>query len=175
VIEREHRRFVEAASAAVAGFAVNWELIGRIGMKTSARNQLLGEVASIKHGAVNDEVTLALPGGQTIVAVVTHESTEALGLAVGGQACALVKASWVILATEDDGAPLRLSTRNQLRGVVSDVKRGAVNSEVLLALDGGVTLAAIVTNESVDALALAKGVKALAAFKASSVILAVNG
>jgi molybdate transport system regulatory protein len=175
VIEREHRRFVEAASAAVAGFAVNWELIGRIGMKTSARNQLLGEVASIKHGAVNDEVTLALPGGQTIVAVVTHESTEALGLAVGGQACALVKASWVMLATEDDGAPLRLSTRNQLRGVVSDVKRGAVNSEVLLALDGGVTLAAIVTNESVDALALAKGVKALAAFKASSVILAVNG
>ncbi len=144
-------------------------------MKTSARNQLFGEVASIKHGAVNDEVTLALPGGQTIVAVVTHESTEALGLAVGGQACALVKASWVILATEDDGAPLRLSTRNQLRGVVSDVKRGAVNSEVLLALDGGVTLAAIVTNESIDALALVKGVKALAAFKASSVILAVNG
>ena len=37
VIEREHRRFVEAASAAVEGFAVNWELIGRIGMKRSAR------------------------------------------------------------------------------------------------------------------------------------------
>ncbi|WP_323119888.1 TOBE domain-containing protein [Burkholderia alba] len=174
-IEREHRRFIDAASAAVEGFAINWELIGRIGMKTSARNQLFGKVASIKHGAVNDEVSLALPGGQTIVAVLTHESTEALALAVGADACALVKASWVILATEDDGAPLKLSTRNQLRGVVEDVKRGAVNSEVLLALDGGVTLAAIVTNESVDTLALAKGAKALAAFKASSVILAVNG
>ncbi|WP_207880566.1 molybdopterin-binding protein, partial [Pseudomonas sp. 32_A] len=63
----------------------------------------------------------------------------------------------------------------QLQGVVETVTRGAVNSEVLLALDGGMTLAAIVTNDSVDALGLAQGVSAVAAFKASSVILAVNG
>ena len=66
-IEREHRRFIEAASAAVAGFDVDWALIGRIGMKTSARNQLFGKVASIVRGTVNDEVTLTLPGGQPIV------------------------------------------------------------------------------------------------------------
>ncbi|AOJ05233.1 MULTISPECIES: TOBE domain-containing protein [Burkholderia] len=173
-IEREHRRFIDAASAAVEGFAVNWELIGRIGMKTSARNQLFGKVLLVKHGAVNDEVVLALPGDHTITAVVTHESTEALGLTPGVDACALVKASWIVLAV-DDGAPLKLSARNQLPGVVETVTRGAVNSEVLLALDGGMTLAAIVTNDSVDALGLAKGVSAVAAFKASSVILAVNG
>ncbi|MBS2131333.1 TOBE domain-containing protein [Burkholderia thailandensis] len=173
-IEREHRRFIDAASAAVEGFEGNWELIGRIGMKTSARNQLFGKVLAIKHGAVNDEVLLALPGEHTITAVVTHESTQELGLAPGVDACALVKASWVVLAVED-GSPLRLSARNQLHGVVETVTRGAVNSEVLLALDGGMTLAAIVTNDSVDALGLAKGVSAVAAFKASSVILAVNG
>ncbi|SMF99433.1 TOBE domain-containing protein [Burkholderia singularis] len=173
-IEREHRRFIDAASAAVEGFALNWELIGRIGMKTSARNQLFGKVASVRRGAVNDEVSLVLPGGQTIVAVLTHESTDALGLAPGVDACALVKASWVVLAV-DDGAPLKLSARNQLHGIVGTVTRGAVNSEVLLALDGGTTLAAIVTNDSVDALGLAKGARAIAAFKASSVILAVSG
>ncbi|WP_324658335.1 TOBE domain-containing protein [Burkholderia thailandensis] len=173
-IEREHRRFIDAASAAVEGFEGNWELIGRIGMKTSARTQLFGKVLAIKHGAVNDEVLLALPGEHTITAVVTHESTQELGLAPGVDACALVKASWVVLAVED-GSPLRLSARNQLHGVVETVTRGAVNSEVLLALDGGMTLAAIVTNDSVDALGLAKGVSAVAAFKASSVILAVNG
>ncbi|ABC36174.1 TOBE domain-containing protein [Burkholderia thailandensis] len=173
-IEREHRRFIDAASAAVEGFEGNWELIGRIGMKTSARNQLFGKVLAIKHGAVNDEVLLALPGEHTITAVVTHESTQELGLAPGVDACALVKASWVVLAVED-GSLLRLSARNQLHGVVETVTRGAVNSEVLLALDGGMTLAAIVTNDSVDALGLAKGVSAVAAFKASSVILAVNG
>lgn len=173
-IEREHRRFIDAASAAVEGFEVNWKLIGRIGMKTSARNQLFGKVLAVKHGAVNDEVVLALPGEHTITAVVTHESVQELGLAPGVDACALVKASWVVLAVED-GSPLRLSARNQLQGVVETVTRGAVNSEVLLTLDGGMTLAAIVTNDSVDALGLAQGVSAVAAFKASSVILAVNG
>ncbi|KVU80929.1 molybdenum-dependent transcriptional regulator [Burkholderia ubonensis] len=173
-IEREHRRFIDAASAAVSGFDVDWALIGRIGMKTSARNQLFGKVASIRRGAVNDEVALTLPGGQTIVAVVTHESTEALGLQVGADACALVKASWVMLAADDD-APVRVSARNQLHGAVETVKGGAVNSEVTLALDGGGTLTAVVTNDSVDALQLAAGRRAIALFKASSVILAVTG
>ncbi|MCU9955153.1 TOBE domain-containing protein [Burkholderia sp. BKH01] len=174
-IEREHRRFIEAASAAVAGFDVDWALIGRIGMKTSARNQLFGKVASIVRGTVNDEVTLALPGGQPIVAVLTHESADALGLRDGVAACALVKASWVVLAVDDGGPELKVSARNRLRGSVESVTAGAVNSEVTLALDGGGTLTAVVTNESVDALQLDAGRRAIALFKASSVILAVTG
>ncbi|WP_423369081.1 TOBE domain-containing protein [Burkholderia sp. LMG 32019] len=174
-IEREHRRFIEAASAAVAGFDVDWALIGRIGMKTSARNQLFGKVASIVRGTVNDEVTLTLPGGQPVVAVLTHESADALGLQAGADACALVKASWVVLAVDDGEDALRVSARNQLRGRVETVTAGAVNSEVTLALDGGGTLTAVVTNDSVDALQLDAGRPAIALFKASSVILAVTG
>ncbi|MCA8428628.1 TOBE domain-containing protein [Burkholderia seminalis] len=174
-IEREHRRFIEAASAAVAGFDVDWALIGRIGMKTSARNQLFGKVASIVRGTVNDEVTLTLPGGQPVVAVLTHESAEALGLREGAEACALVKASWVVLAVDDGGPDLKVSARNQLRGRVEAVVAGAVNSEVTLALDGGGTLTAVVTHDSVAALQLDAGRPAIALFKASSVILAVTG
>ncbi|KWO66653.1 TOBE domain-containing protein [Burkholderia territorii] len=177
-IEREHRRFIDAASAAVSGFDVDWALIGRIGMKTSARNQLFGKVESIVRGTVNDEVTLVLPGGQLIVAVLTHESAEALGLQPGADACALVKASWVVLAVDDEGgaeAFLAVSARNQLRGTVETVAAGAVNSEVTLVLDGGGTLTAVVTNDSVGALQLDAGRRAIALFKASSVILAVTG
>ncbi|HDR8856833.1 molybdenum-dependent transcriptional regulator [Burkholderia territorii] len=177
-IEREHRRFIDAASAAVSGFDVDWALIGRIGMKTSARNQLFGKVESIVRGTVNDEVTLVLPGGQLIVAVLTHESAEALGLQPGADACALVKASWVVLAVDDEGgaeASLAVSARNQLRGTVETVAAGAVNSEVTLVLDGGGTLTAVVTNDSVGALQLDAGRRAIALFKASSVILAVTG
>ncbi|WP_321847893.1 TOBE domain-containing protein [Burkholderia diffusa] len=177
-IEREHRRFIDAASAAVSGFDVDWALIGRIGMKTSARNQLFGKVESIVRGTVNDEVTLVLPGGQVIVAVLTHESADALGLQPGVDACALVKASWVVLAVDDEGgaeASLKVSARNQLRGTVDAVAAGAVNSEVTLALDGGGTLTAVVTNDSVGALQLDAGRRAIALFKASSVILAVTG
>ncbi|HGL4260329.1 TOBE domain-containing protein [Burkholderia dolosa] len=174
-IEREHRRFIDAASRAVSGFDVDWALIGRIGMRTSARNQLFGKVASIVRGTVNDEVALTLPGGQTIVAVLTHESADALGLQVGAHACALVKAPWIVLAVDDGDGALKVSARNQLRGTVESVSTGAVNSEVTLALDGGGTLTAVVTNDSVDALPLRVGTCAVALFKASSVILAVTG
>src|SRR5258708_7428257 len=102
-VEREHRRFLERTGAAIEGFVKEWELIGRIGMKTSARNQLYGTVSAITRGSVNDEVALALPGGQTIVAVLTHESTETLGLPVGAAAFAPVKASRVMLLVEAGG------------------------------------------------------------------------
>ncbi|CAN7659117.1 TOBE domain-containing protein [Trinickia sp. LjRoot230] len=186
-IEREHRGFMERASAAIEGFAGDWTLIGRIGMKTSARNQLYGTIASIKPGAVNDEVTLALSGGQQIVAIITHASTETLGFEPGAEAYALIKASWVLLAVDDSGtgARLRISARNQLSGTIVTVTRGAVNAEVSLELDDAArgpaaapssnVVTAIVTNESVDELQLATGKRAIAAFKASSVILGTRG
>ncbi|MBC8730114.1 TOBE domain-containing protein [Paraburkholderia sp. UCT2] len=177
-VEREHRRFLERAGAAIGeGFATDWDLIGRIGVKTSARNQFYGTVSAIERGTVNDEVSLALPGGHTIVAVLTHESTEALGLAVGVAAFALIKASWVVLLVPGDGdrdAPLNLSARNQLSGTVHRVKRGAVNAEVSLGLEGGAVVTAVVTNGSVDMLGLQEGASAVAVFKASSVILGVK-
>ncbi|MBB5469525.1 molybdate transport system regulatory protein [Paraburkholderia sp. CI2] len=177
-VEREHRRFLERAGAAIGeGFATDWDLIGRIGVKTSARNQFYGTVSAIERGTVNDEVSLALPGGHTIVAVLTHESTEALGLAVGVAAFALIKASWVVLLVPGDGdrdVPLNLSARNQLSGTVHSVKRGAVNTEVSLGLEGGAVVTAVVTNGSVDMLGLQEGASAVAVFKASSVILGVK-
>lgn len=187
-IEREHRSFMERASAAIEGFAGDWTLIGRIGMKTSARNQLYGTIASIKPGAVNDEVILALPGGQHIVAIITHASTETLGLEPGAEAYALIKASWVLLAVDESGTGtgtrLPISARNQLSGTIVTVTRGAVNAEVSLELDDATrgptapssnVVTAIVTNESVDELQLATGKRAIAAFKASSVILGTRG
>jgi len=173
-IEREHRRFLERAGAAIDGFDGDWALLGRIGLRTSARNQLYGTVASIVRGAVNDEVSIALAGGQTIVSVVTHESTRTLGLAPGSGAYALVKASSVVLIAADD-ARARLSARNQLRGVVGAIQRGAVSAEVTLELAGGTVIVGVVTDGSVEALGLAVGLAATAAFKASSVILGVPG
>lgn len=173
-IEREHQRFLERAGAAIEGFDGDWALLGRIGLRTSARNQLYGTVESIVRGAVNDEVSISLPGGQTIVSVVTHESTAALGLAPGSSAYALVKASSVVLIA-GDGAPARLSARNQLHGVVSAIQRGAVSAEVAVELAGGAVIVGVVTDSSVDVLGLAPGQAATAVFKASAVILGVSG
>jgi molybdate transport system regulatory protein len=182
-IEREHRRFLErAAQAAQAlggadaagGVDSDLALLGRFGLRTSARNYLYGTVAAITRGAVNDEVSLALPGGQTVVAVVTRESTETLGLVEGAAAVALVKASSVVLVAGEAEAAARLSARNRLFGTIARVQRGAVNADVTLALPGGIVIAAVVTDASVDTLELAAGSPASAVFKASSVILGVN-
>lgn len=43
-------------------------------MLTSARNQFTGDVTEVKHGAVNDEVTLRTQDGLEIVAIITHGS-----------------------------------------------------------------------------------------------------
>lgn len=152
----------------------DWRLIGRLGMHTSARNQFFGRITRVVRGAVNDEVALTLPGGETLVAIVTHESTENLGLVVGREAMALLKASWIILLREDD-RPLRLSARNRLQGIVQRVTPGAVNTEVVLQLRGGNSLAAIVTNAAARDLELVTELPVTAIFKASSVILAVTG
>lgn len=138
-------------------------------MKTSARNQFVGKVVAVRRGAVNDEIELAIAGNQHIVATVTRESTENLGLAPGREAVALVKASSVILMVDGDTA--KLSTRNQLAGKVARVEPGAVNAEVLVELPDGGTVAAIVTIESAKKLDLRPGKPVTALFKASSVIV----
>ncbi len=69
-------------------------------MKLSARNMLKGKVTKIIPGAVNTEVILELPGGAQVVSIITKESAENLGLAVGKAAYAVIKASNVMIAVD---------------------------------------------------------------------------
>jgi molybdate transport system regulatory protein len=66
-----------------------------------------------------------------------------------------------------------LSARNQLAGTITHLQKGAVNAEVVIGLPGGDSVAATITNESVDSLGLATGKAAMAVFKAGAVILGV--
>ena len=173
LLELEHRRFVERLGQHAAGLGQDYLLMRRVSMRTSARNQFFGIVASIRHGAVNDEIELNMTGGPRIVATITHASTLDLGLRVGAEAFALVKAPAIILASAADG--VRHSAENRLAGTVARIQPGAVNTEVVADLPGGGSVAAIVTNESSAALGLAVGQQVCAMFNAASVILAVPG
>ena len=141
-------------------------------MKFSARNQFKGTVSDVRTGSVYNEVQVSLKGGATIVAMITKESSESLAIKSGKEVIALIKAPHVIIVTDFGG--YRISARNQLKGTVTQIKPGAVNSEVELALEGGETIAATLSNESVGTLGLKKGSTATAVFKAGSVILAVT-
>ena len=65
--------------------------------KISARNLLCGSILKIVDGPVDAEVVVDLGEGNSISAVITHESAAEMGLGVGMHACALFKASSVIL------------------------------------------------------------------------------
>lgn len=141
-------------------------------MKISARNQFKGVVCNVIFGVVNVEVQIRLKGGEIIVASITKESTDVLGIKEGIEVVALVKAPQIIIATDLGG--YRLSAQNQLQGKVTNVTQGAVNSEIDIALNGGDLVAATVTNDSVENLGLKEEQTAIAIFKAGSVILAVE-
>jgi len=65
-------------------------------METSARNQLKGTVTSVTIGAVMAEVVVDI-GGAQVVAAITKESAERLGLAKGNAATAIIKATDVMI------------------------------------------------------------------------------
>ena len=77
-----------------------YQRLGRLMMKLSARNLLKCKVKQITPGAVNSEIVLELSDGSEIVSIITKSSTERLGLAVGKEAYAMIKASNVMIAVD---------------------------------------------------------------------------
>jgi molybdate transport system regulatory protein len=69
---------------------------------------------------------------------------------------------------------MRTSARNHFNGVIADVKKGAVNDEIVLRTADGLEIVAIVTHGSAVSLGLVPGKKAFALVKASSVIIMVD-
>ena len=144
------------------------QLLKRMSMKTSARNQFAGHIVGLREGDVDFEVRLKLDDENEIVAVITRESAETMGLTIGVEITALVKSSSVLLLNDRE---VRTTARNHLWGEITRIHDGPVNSEVILALPGGRSVCAVVTHDSVEKLGLAVGEPVCAIFKASAVIL----
>jgi molybdate transport system regulatory protein len=141
-------------------------------MKISARNQLQGKISAVNPGSVNSEIEITLGSGDKIIAIVTNKSAQSLGLTLGKEVFALVKASSVLVLTGTSG--IALSARNVLKGKVSKVHTGPISAEVTITLSGGTSIHATITHEAVDELTIKEGIEASAVFKASSVIIGVS-
>ncbi|MBI5419943.1 MAG: TOBE domain-containing protein [Deltaproteobacteria bacterium] len=172
ILQREHQKFLGSLSGEIGDAGTLYRFLRRIAVKVSARNTFLGKVADIKKGVVSAEVTLSLKGGDTVVAVITNESLDNLGLKNGKEACAIVKASSVVLGKDLHGA--RISARNILCGTVVKLAEGPVNEDVTVQLSGGNILTSLITRESGRKLELKEGDHVCAVIKASSVILGVT-
>lgn len=74
-------------------------------MKISARNVFKGVVKGLEHGAVNSEVVVELPGGLEVVSIITKHSAESLGLTVGKEVYAVIKASNIMIGDPHEPKP----------------------------------------------------------------------
>jgi len=172
IIRRELHRQAHAVSIELGADLVVPALSWRHMMRTSARNMLLCKVAAVRRGAVNAEIDLDVSASIKLVAIITEGSVKSLALEPGSEVFALIKSSFVMLAPE--GEVGRTSARNVLHGTVARREDGAVNSEVILDLGDGKSLAAIITKESATSLDFKIGDRACALIKASHIILAVD-
>lgn len=120
------------------------DLLGRLMLHTSARNQLAATVASIEHAGINDMVHLDLGGGLSLRAAITHDSTDRLKLVAGAPVVALMKAGWLTVHALGEAIP---DTANALTATVEALELAAPGpGEVRLSLSNGQTLCALVDN-----------------------------
>jgi molybdopterin-binding protein len=69
---------------------------------------------------------------------------------------------------------MKISARNQLKGTIVDIVKGATTSHVRIDVGGVIIMTASITNEAVDDLKLAKGQPAIAVIKATDVMVAID-
>ncbi|WP_237884666.1 TOBE domain-containing protein [Pseudomonas sp. PGPR40] len=149
--------------------ASDLDLLGRLMLRTSARNQLHGKVVAIDAQGRNDRIRLELAEGLRIDAQITHDSTLRLELEIGTEVVALIKAGWLeLLGIDQAAAP----DNNCLKGAIEEILDADDGpSEVRIGLPNGQTLCALAEPLHLQSLGLATGKAVLVQFAPSNILL----
>lgn len=176
-IEQVHAQVLQQLTQSLANPGEVLKSLSRLGLRTSARNQLAGTITHMRSGEVDSLIELRLPGtapdkvGDTLRVSITTGSLKALGLRKGMQAVALLKAPAVHLTLPDTLEDLAM--HNSLRGTVTAIQKGPAHTEVQLRLQGGQTLVSKAESRHVRELRLAEGSEVRAQFHDHAIILGV--
>ncbi|MFL1493486.1 TOBE domain-containing protein [Pseudomonas antarctica] len=149
--------------------AHDFNLLGRLMLRTSARNQLHGQVIGIDSHGRNDLIRLQLSGGLSLSAQITHDSTQRLELETGVEVVALIKAGWLELLAMDQAATPGHNCMGGVIETIFDADDGP--SEVRITLPNGQVLCALAQPAALKALKAAKGQPIQVQFAPSNVLL----
>lgn len=190
-IAGDYQRFLEGVNAALDDPDAGVTLLQRLALRTSARNQFIGEVVSVTARPVDAEVEIAIQGGVRLRAGITNESVDCLGLRPGRQVWALVKSVAVRIEPEasrpdSQGAGARgggsqsadaenaAPGLNRLCGEVQRITRSDGPAEVVIALEAGITVRGLIEAERLEPLGIIEQSRACALFEPASVIIGVS-
>lgn len=169
LLKEEQRKFIENLNRITDLNTGTLKTIRRLSMQISARNQISGVVENISLGQVNAQVEVKLKSGNKLVSVITNNSaSENLGLNIGDEVVAIIKASNVLISTEDG---LKISARNRLSGVIETITNGEINAEVVVDIGNEDKIVAIITTNSIKNMNLKVGTKVDAIIKASDIMI----
>ncbi len=132
--QQEHEQFL-ARLAEDTSLEPYLQVMQRLRLRTSARNQLYARVVRVEPLALNDRISLQLDGGQPLVALITRTSSERLNLSAGSEVVALIKAPWLCLAATGPGD-------NRLDGQVTQLAQSEHGAELQVQLPDGPVLVA---------------------------------
>jgi len=143
--QQEHEQFL-ARLAEDQSLEPYLQVMHRLRLCTSARNQLYARVTQIEAQGLNDRIALQLDGGQPLEALLTHASTERLNLRQGAEVVALIKAPWVRLLPKK-------TQQNRLDGVLCEIAQSASGAELHVQLpDGPLVIAAVADDQALPRL-----------------------
>jgi len=137
--------------------------------KTSARNTFFGKIAEIQRGDIQSLVYLINHAGYPLIAMITNNSLERLGLRSGRLVTAEVKAPWVILQRSDTEP--RSSAENRFMGEVILINKGKVSAEYVVSIGNGMELCSVVSTTAAKELNLKVGDSVRTLFNCFAVIL----
>ena len=197
-ISAEYRRFLNSVNAALGDREAGVAMLQRLALRTSARNQFIGQIVSVTARPVDAEVEIAIQGGARLRAGVTNESVDCLGLKPGRHVWALIKAVAVRIEPETACASTKDGRRsepsfshshrssaspgpsnaepglNRLCGQVQRITRSDGPAEVVIALEAGITVRGLIDAEQLEPLGISEQVSACALFQPASVIIGVS-
>ena len=173
-IQREHDKFLTNLEDKMLDVDVNslYRFLEKVSKKVSTRNLFIGKVVKIVKGEIKSEVTMAVQSGGRIIAIITNESVENLGLYEGSYAYAIIKANSVIIGSGD--GDMKVSISNRLPGKIVNLIQNIVTTDVVVELCGGDMISAVIPNACAESLGLKEGDRVCAMFNAASVILGTD-
>jgi len=168
ILEEEHHLFLQNLAKRIQEKDGHISLLESMSVRLSARNQLKVKVVEIQKGKVESELTLELNEKNRLIAVITNDSLDTLGVDIGVELYAIFKANALTISSDTS---LRKSDTNRFIGKITRINRDSFNAEIIIELDNKNSICSTMSVDIFNELNVAAGTEVVAFCRPKSIIL----
>lgn len=165
-LDELHRQFINRFSEASDNPEHLAQILNRLFLTTSARNQLLATISQITINQINAVISMEIAGGGTLHSSITAKSAESMNLRVGSEVYGIIKSSDIQIVAEK---PQNIEKMNVIEGIVESIISNETDSEISLAINEKFTLTSSLSTKDIQT--LKEGTTAFALIDYSNIII----